>query len=178
MQEYILKTSDLSVGYDGKPLIHDINIHVQRGKVLTLIGPNGSGKSTILKTLTKYLKTIAGTVYVGDKELDTLTSRDLAKQVSVVLTQRLRTEMMTCEDVVATGRYPHTGRLGILTDEDRRIVSETMAKVNITELKDRDYRRISDGQRQRVLLARAICQQPQIIVLDEPTSYLDVRYKL
>ena len=178
MQEYILKTSDLSVGYDGKPLIHDINIHVQRGKVLTLIGPNGSGKSTILKTLTKYLKTIAGTVYVGDREIDTLTSRDLAKQVSVVLTQRLRTEMMTCEDVVATGRYPHTGRLGILTDEDRRIVSETMAKVNITELKDRDYRRISDGQRQRVLLARAICQQPQIIVLDEPTSYLDVRYKL
>ena len=100
MQEYILKTSDLSVGYDGKPLIHDINISVQRGKVLTLIGPNGSGKSTILKTLTKYLKTIAGTVYVGDREIDTLTSRDLAKQVSVVLTQRLRTEMMTCEDVV------------------------------------------------------------------------------
>ncbi|MBO4862695.1 MAG: ABC transporter ATP-binding protein [Firmicutes bacterium] len=178
MQEYILKTSDLSVGYDGKTLIHDINISVKRGQVLTLIGPNGSGKSTILKTLTKYLKSIAGTVYVGENQLDHISNRDLAKQVSVVLTQRLRTEMMTCEDVVATGRYPHTGRLGILTDEDRQVVRETMEKVNILELKDRDYRRISDGQRQRVLLARAICQQPQIIVLDEPTSYLDVRYKL
>ena len=178
MQELFLKTSDLSVGYDGNTLIHDINIGVRKGQVLTLIGPNGSGKSTILKTLTKYLKKIAGTVYVGENELDTLTNRDLAKQVSVVLTQRLRTEMMTCEDVVATGRYPHTGRLGILTAEDRQIVEETMAKVNITELKDRDYRQISDGQRQRVLLARAICQQPQIIVLDEPTSFLDIRYKL
>ena len=178
MQDFYLKTSDLSVGYEGKTLIHDINIGVKRGQVLTLIGPNGSGKSTILKTLTKYLKTIAGTVYVGENQLDHLSNRDLAKQVSVVLTQRLKTEMMTCEDVVATGRYPHTGRLGILTEEDRRIVSETMAQVNITELKDRDYRRISDGQRQRVLLARAICQQPQVIVLDEPTSYLDVRYKL
>ena len=178
MQEFILKTSDLSVGYDGKTLIHDINISVKRGQVLTFIGPNGSGKSTILKTLTKYLQSIAGTVYVGENELGHLTNRELAKQVSVVLTQRLRTEMMTCEDVVATGRYPHTGRLGILNEEDRRIVRETMEKVHITDLKDRDYRRISDGQRQRVLLARAICQQPQIIVLDEPTSYLDVRYKL
>ncbi len=178
MSDLYLKTSDLSVGYDGKTLIHDINIGVKRGQVLTLIGPNGSGKSTILKTLTKYLKTIAGTVYVGEHQLDTISNRDLAKQVSVVLTQRLKTEMMTCEDVVATGRYPHTGRLGILSDDDRRIVRETMEQVNITELKDRDYRRISDGQRQRVLLARAICQQPQVIVLDEPTSYLDVRYKL
>ena len=178
MQDFYLKTSDLSVGYEGKTLIHDINIGVKRGQVLTLIGPNGSGKSTILKTLTKYLKTIAGTVYVGENQLDHLSNRDLAKQVSVVLTQRLKTEMMTCEDVVATGRYPHTGRLGILTEEDHRIVDETMAQVNILELKDRDYRRISDGQRQRVLLARAICQQPQVIVLDEPTSYLDVRYKL
>ena len=178
MQDLYLKTSDLSVGYDGKTLIHDINIGVRRGQVLTLIGPNGSGKSTILKTLTKYLKTIAGTVYVGEHQLDTISNRDLAKQVSVVLTQRLKTEMMTCEDVVATGRYPHTGRLGILTEEDRRIVDDTMRQVNILELKDRDYRRISDGQRQRVLLARAICQQPQVIVLDEPTSYLDIRYKL
>ena len=178
MQEYILRTSDLSVGYNGNTLIHDINISVKRGQVLTLIGPNGSGKSTIIKTLTKYLKTVAGTVYVDDKTLDDFTNRELSKKISVVLTQRLKTEMMTCKDVVATGRYPHTGRLGILSAADRKIVEETMEQVNITELKDRDFSRISDGQRQRVLLARAICQQPQIIVLDEPTSFLDIRYKL
>ena len=178
MQEYILKTSDLSVGYNGNTLIHDINISVKRGQVLTLIGPNGSGKSTIIKTLTKYLKSIAGTVYVDGDMLDDLSNRNLSRKVSVVLTQRLKTEMMTCRDVVATGRYPHTGRLGILSEADKKIVDETMEQVHITELRNRDFARISDGQRQRVLLARAICQQPQIIVLDEPTSFLDIRYKL
>ncbi len=178
MQEYILKTSDLSVGYNGNTLIHDINISVKRGQVLTLIGPNGSGKSTILKTLTKYLKTVAGTVYVDDKTLDDTSNRELSKKVSVVLTQRLKTEMMSCRDVVATGRYPHTGRLGLLRPEDKKIVDDTMEQVHITELRDKDFSKISDGQRQRVLLARAICQQPQIIVLDEPTSFLDIRYKI
>lgn len=178
MVRYFFCTKQLTVGYDGKPLIRDIEIGLQRGHILTLIGPNGAGKSTILKTVTKYLKSIAGTVYIDGCSIDDMSSRELSFQVSVVLTQRLKTEMMTCEDVVSTGRYPYTGKLGILSAEDKRQVHEAMKLVDVTDLKDRDFRHISDGQRQRVMLARAICQQPQIIVLDEPTSYLDVRYGL
>lgn len=176
--EYILHTDQLAVGYGGTPLIHDIEIRLQPGHILTLIGPNGAGKSTILKTITKYLQTMAGTVYIGGQNLDNLSSRDLARQVSVVLTTRMSAELMTCQDVVSTGRYPYTGALGILSAEDREKVRAAMKLVHVDQLADRDFSKISDGQRQRVLLARAICQEPQIIVLDEPTSFLDIRYEL
>ena len=176
--DYFFSTQQLTVGYNGKPLIKDIGIRLPKGRILTLIGPNGSGKSTILRSITKHLKRIAGTVYIGGRSISDMTERDLACRVSVVLTERLRTELMTCEDVVEAGRYPYTGTLGILSDADRTAVCEAMALVNVTDLKDRDFMQISDGQRQRVLLARAICQQPEIIVLDEPTSYLDIRYEL
>ena len=176
--ETYFSTSQLSVGYDGESLIHDINMQLQKGQILALIGPNGSGKSTILKTITKYLKTIHGTVYIGGRSLDHMTERDLSFQLSVVLTQRMNTERMTCEEVVETGRYPYTGRFGILSDVDRAYVQEALELVNAADLRDYDFMKVSDGQRQRVLLARAICQQPEIIVLDEPTTFLDIRYKL
>lgn len=176
--EYFFRTSRLAVGYNGKPLIKDIEIRLQKGQILTLIGPNGSGKSTILKSITKHLQSIYGTVYIDTRSIEEMSSKELSYQVSVVLTERLRTELMTCEDVVATGRYPYTGMLGILSRQDKLQVRKAMELVNAWELKERDFRQISDGQRQRILLARALCQEPQIIVLDEPTSFLDVRYKL
>lgn len=176
--EYFFRTSQLTVGYNGKPLIKDIEIRLHKGQILTLIGPNGSGKSTILKSITKHLKSIYGTVYIDDRSIDDMSNREMSYQVSVVLTERLRTELMNCEDVVATGRYPYTGLLGILSQQDKVQVRKAMELVNAWELKERDFTQISDGQKQRILLARAICQEPQIIVLDEPTSFLDVRYKL
>lgn len=177
-EPYYFYTDKLTVGYDGKPLIKNIRMQLNAGQILTLIGPNGSGKSTILKSITKYLKTIYGTVYIDNRSIDDMTSKDMSYKVAVVLTEKLRTELMTCEDVVATGRYPYTGRLGILSELDRERTKEAMQLVNTWDLRDRDFTQISDGQRQRVLLARAICQEPQIIVLDEPTSFLDIRYQL
>lgn len=177
-ESYFFHTDQLTVGYDGKPLIKDIRIELNRGQILTLIGPNGSGKTTILKSITKYLKSLYGAVYIDNLSLDNMTNKDLSYKVAVVLTEKLKTELMTCEDVVGTGRYPYTGRLGILSEQDRSKIREAMELVDIWDLRDRDFTQISDGQRQRVLLARAICQEPQIIVLDEPTSFLDVRYQL
>lgn len=170
--------NDLAVGYRGKPLIHSIQAEIKPGTLLTLIGPNGAGKSTILKTIARYLAAISGSIELDGQSISELNSRDLAKRVSVVLTDRLKTELMTCEDVVATGRYPHTGRFGILSRDDRLIVRESMELLDAWALRDQDFGEISDGQKQRVLIARALCQQPEIIVLDEPTAYLDVRYKL
>lgn len=177
-EETYFQTEDLSVGYNGKPLISEIRMRVKKGEILTLIGPNGGGKSTILKSITRQLKSIGGSVYLDQKELHTMSGKELSRKMAVVLTERIRPELMTCEDVVATGRYPYTGTLGILTEEDRRKVRDAMELVHAEELKDRDFNAISDGQRQRILLARAICQEPEMIVLDEPTSFLDIRHKL
>ncbi|MDO4478450.1 MAG: ABC transporter ATP-binding protein [Lachnospiraceae bacterium] len=175
---YSVETKGLTVGYNGKALIKDISLSIRPGEIITMIGPNGSGKSTILKSLTRHLATIGGTVHIGEDELGRMSYKDLSKRVAVVLTRRINPELMTCRDVVATGRYPYTGRMGLLSDEDEAIVTEAMKDVNILEISNRSFDGISDGQRQRVLLARAICQQPEILVLDEPTSFLDIKYKI
>ena len=178
MADIYFNTKDLAVGYNGKALIHDINFSIEKGEIVTLIGPNGSGKSTILKSITRQLKLIGGSVFVASEELEKIHQRELARKMAVVLTERMKPELMTCRDVVSTGRYPYTGRLGLLSPEDEAIVTAAMERVHALELSDRDFNAISDGQRQRVLLARAICQEPEIIVLDEPTSFLDIRHKL
>lgn len=178
MEKAFLQANDLVVGYNGKAVLGQINVEVHRGEILTLIGPNGAGKSTILKTIIHQLKSLAGTVVLDGKSMDALSEKEIAKKLSVVMTERLRPELMTCRDVIATGRYPYTGSLGILSPEDEKIVEACMARVSAAELADRPFDCISDGQRQRVLLARALCQEPEIIVLDEPTSFLDVRHKL
>lgn len=176
--EYYFKTKQMCVGYQGKPLIRDIEIGLDKGEILSLIGPNGAGKSTILKSIARQLKLIDGVVYLDKMEMARMSGAELSRRMAVVFTEKLKTELMTCEDVVATGRYPYTGHFGILSKEDYAIVREAMELVHVTEIKNRDFTRISDGQRQRVMLARAICQEPEIIILDEPTSFLDVKYKL
>ena len=178
MGDYYFHLDHLSVGYNGKALINDIRIGINKGEIVTLIGPNGAGKSTILKTISRQLEMKEGRVEFDGTELREYSYRDLSCKMAVVLTERMRPELMTCHDVVATGRYPYTGRLGILSREDEAKVDEAMRVVNAAELGARDFNAISDGQRQRVLLARAICQEPDIILLDEPTSFLDIRHKL
>ncbi|MDD6306813.1 MAG: ABC transporter ATP-binding protein [Clostridiales bacterium] len=178
MKDYYFRAESLSVGYQGKTVIEKIKFGIKKGEILTLIGPNGAGKSTILKSIAGQLAPIAGTVFIGQRDLSMIGQKELAKELAVVFTKRLHTEMMTCEDVVAAGRYPYTGKFGILSEEDYRAVEDAMTLVQVEDLRNRDFTKISDGQRQRVLLARAIAQQPDIILLDEPTSYLDVKYKL
>ena len=172
MADFYFQLKDLAVGYHGNPLIRDINIGIDKGEIVTLIGPNGSGKSTILKSITRQLKLIGGTVFFDDTSLMELSYKELSSKMAVVLTERIKTELMNCHDIVATGRYPYTGRLGILTKRDEELVEEAMEAVHAQELGNQDFNAISDGQRQRVLLARAICQEPEILILDEPTAVL------
>ncbi len=178
MSEVCLRTEDLSVGYNKKPLIRQIALRLGRGEIVTLIGPNGAGKSTILKSIIRQLELVRGAVYLDGRDMAGLSERDISRRLSVLMTAHIRPELMTCFDVVATGRYPYTGRLGILTEEDRRKVSQCLELVHASDLAEADFSRISDGQRQRVLLARALCQEPEVLVLDEPTSFLDIRHKL
>ena len=170
---YYITTEKISVGYDGKPLIEEVEIALRKGEILTLLGPNGAGKSTILKSIARQLSLIAGTVRLDGEDMKSLTGAELSKKMAVVMTKRLRAELMTCEDVVATGRYPYTGRFGVLRAEDHAAVQNAMELVQVAEIGDSLFDRISDGQRQRVMLARAICQEPEILILDEPTAGLD-----
>ena len=110
--------------------------------------------------------------------MQTLSNRETATKLAVVLTDRIKPEMMTCGELVASGRYPYTNSFGFMTARDKQVVADSLARVHASDLYDRDFSAISDGQRQRVLLARAICQEPEIIVLDEPTSFLDIRHKI
>lgn len=173
-----LITEHLDVGYQNQALIRDIVLTLKRGKILTLIGPNGVGKSTILKSITRQLALVSGCVYLEGKAMQEYGGQEFARKVAVVMTGRLQSEWMSCYEVVATGRYPYTGRMGILGKEDKEKVEQALALVQAQDLAKQDFTRISDGQRQRIMLARAICQEPEIIVLDEPTSYLDIRHKL
>lgn len=178
MGENGLTAEDLAVGYGRNILISGIDISLRKGMIMTLIGPNGAGKSTILKSISRQISPLGGAVYINERELREYDGISLAKKMSLMMTGRVDAELMTCEQAVSAGRYPYTGRLGILSPEDRRAVREAMELTDVSAIGDRFISRISDGQRQRVMLARAICQEPEILVLDEPTSFLDIRHKL
>ena len=147
MKEIYFNTRDLAVGYKGKILIREIDIQIKKGEILTLIGPNGSGKSTILKSITKHLTAIRGDTFIADASVAHMNYKELSKLVAVVLTDRLKPELMTCRDVVSTGRYPYTGNLGILSEEDEEKVSRVMEKVHTAELAEKEFTAISDGQK-------------------------------
>lgn len=178
MNEIYFKTDHLSVGYNKTALIHDICVDIKKGEIVSLIGPNGAGKSTILKSITRQLSMIRGTAYIDQLNVSTASLKELSQKMAVVLTERMKPELMTCRDIVAMGRYPYTGKLGILSDEDEQKVDHAIATVRAEDFAGQDFNAISDGQRQRILLARAICQEPEMIILDEPTSFLDIRHKL
>ena len=174
----LLLAQQLAVGYGKHSVVEEIAFAARPGEILCLIAPNGAGKSTLLKTLIRQLPPLAGSLELDGQSLPAMKERDLARKSAAVFTSRFAAEWNTAEDVVSAGRYPYTGFLGVLTEEDRQIVREAMAQVGVLDLAAALFDRLSDGQRQRVLLARALAQQPQLLLMDEPTSFLDLRNKL
>ena len=178
MKEFLCETQDLAIGYSKTPLAENIALGAKPGQILTLIGPNGAGKSTLLKTLAGQLAPLGGTVLLDGQDLTAYTGPDRARKLALMLPHTRRTELTTCFEFAAAGRIPYTGRLGILSPADRQAVQHALEVAGAAHLAYRDLNCISDGQRQRVLLARAICQQPQVLLLDEPTSFLDIKGKI
>jgi len=173
-----LKLNHLSVGYKKQPLIEDISFLLREGEIVALIGPNGAGKSTILRTVAGTLPAIEGEVLLGDEVLWNMNRKELSKMLSVMTTDKVDIEYMTVRDVIEIGRFPYTGVTGRLDKDDKEVVDSVIDLLSLNELCEREFNGLSDGQRQRVLLARALVQEPKIMILDEPTSYLDIGYKL
>lgn len=175
---FSVETVSLTAGYAKNEIVKELNIAVSPGEIVTLIGPNGSGKSTVLKTIASQLSPLSGTVLIDGKPGREMNEKETAKKMSVLLTKKAEPELITCGEVVESGRYPYTGTLGFLSKSDRKISEEAMELTGISHLKDTDFECISDGQRQLVMIARAVCQEPEIMILDEPTSFLDISHKL
>jgi len=173
-----LCTQNLSVGYGKKIIIPKINLAVEGGKIVALIGPNGSGKSTLLKTLANEISSLGGKVFLLGKNISALAEKEIAPHLSILMTERLKSGKMTCREVVATGRYPYTGRLGILSPDDWKMTDEAISLVHAEKVAGSLFSEVSDGQKQRIMLARAVAQNTEVIVLDEPTSFLDLRHKI
>ena len=174
----MLEVKHICAGYGKREIAHDISFTVKGGEILTFIGQNGSGKSTLLKTLAGQIPPLSGEMLIDGVNASEMSRNDLAKCVSAMLTDRPKTDMMTCRDVIETGRYPYTGTFGLLGDTDKKAVAEAMRLTDTAELANCFFTEISDGQKQRVMLARAVCREPKILLLDEPTSFLDIHYKL
>ena len=167
-------THDLAIGY-AKPLISNINLTLQKRSMTCLVGANGTGKTTFLRTLAGLQRPLSGVVEVDGKAISTLSPAQISRLVSVVLTDKVADSLITVNELVAMGRMPYTGFLGRLSDDDQKIVADSIARLGIDNISDCRLQEISDGQRQRAFIARALAQQTPIIILDEPTAFLDFR---
>lgn len=174
----MLSLDRVGAGYGKKIVLSGVSLEIKEGEIVCLIGPNGSGKSTVLKTIVRELKAVEGSLTLLDRNFYRMKGSEIAREISMVMTERIHPQLMTCREVISTGRYPYTGRLGILSEEDRSKVEEAISMVGAENIADCDFNEISDGQKQRIMVARAICQDTKIIVLDEPTSYLDMFHKI
>ena len=177
-KEIVLEIKNLSVGYEKVPLQKPFSFTINKGQITTLIGPNGAGKSTILKTLIKQIDAISGAVFIDGKNLKSLSLKEFSRKTAALLTVSVKPELMTCRDVVEMGRFPYTNGFGILTAADKMEVEKAIQLVNARDYAEKKFSQVSDGQKQRILFARALCQEPKILILDEPASYLDIKWRL
>lgn len=174
----ILTTHSLSIGYSKqKPLISDLNLTLRSGALTILTGENGTGKSTLLKTITKIIKPLDGKIFVNGIDLSQISATQMAENAAVVLTDRLSSENFTALEVISFGRSPYTGFFGRLTQKDYSIIKGVAEDLRIEQLLNLNFYELSDGQKQKVLIAKALAQQTEIIILDEPTAFLDFKAK-
>lgn len=178
----ILTTTNLSIGYQSKSLENaiasNLNLNLQEATLIALIGENGIGKSTLLRTLSGLQKPLSGSVSLNNKDLKDYNQVDLAQNLSLVLTEKLPPSNLTVFELIALGRQPYTNWIGTLTDDDVAKVMEAIALTQIEHLSDKKYYEISDGQFQNVLVARALAQDTPLIILDEPSTHLDLFHKV
>ena len=178
----ILQTQHLSIGYSSKAqtkvIASDVSIQLKQGKLIGLVGANGIGKSTLLRTLTGIQKSLSGTVLLNEKPIDSFEPLALAQQISVVLTEKLPPSNLTVYELIALGRQPYTNWLGKLAEEDKIQIENAISLTEIGHLIHQKYYEISDGQLQKVLIARALAQDTPLIVLDEPATHLDLLHKV
>ena len=178
----ILTTHDLAVGYrNGKQqvtLLSGLDLVMEKGKLVALLGQNGAGKSTLLRALTCDERPLNGTIEVNGKDLLTMSQKDRSRLIGLVSTERIQAGALTVRELVGLGRQPHTGFLGRLDDEDRAIIQQAMTDSGIISKADEYMASLSDGERQKAMIARALAQQTPIIILDEPTAFLDVASRI
>lgn len=178
----ILKTNDLAVGYrNGKQqvtLLSGLNLSLDRGKLVALLGQNGAGKSTLLRALTCDERPISGTIEIDGKSLIDMSQKERSRLLGLVSTERIQAGALTVEELVGLGRQPHTGFLGRLDAHDHEIVRQAMADAGIIAKAGEYISLLSDGERQKAMIARALAQQTPLIVLDEPTAFLDVASRI
>ena len=178
----ILITRDLAVGYrngsQAVTLLSDLNLVLEKGKLVALLGQNGAGKSTLLRALTCDEKPLDGTIEVNGKNLQVMGQKDRSRLIGLVSTERIQAGALTVTELVGLGRQPHTGFLGRLDEEDRAIVQQAMTDAGIISKADEYMSSLSDGERQKAMIARALAQQTPIIILDEPTAFLDVASRI
>lgn len=165
----MIKLENISLSYGSRTILRDVSLHLGKGELCALVGRNGAGKSTLLRALTSNAAT-----HIDGVPMRILSPEKLAQSVAIVTTERIRIENMLVEDLVAMGRAPYTNWVGHLQDIDRQIVGEAIAMVGLAEFAKRDISTLSDGELQRAMIARAIAQQTAIILLDEPTAFLDI----
>lgn len=169
----MLTTSSLSIGYH-HPLASGLNLELRPAELACLIGPNGAGKSTLLRTLAGMEKPLGGVIRLGDEILNNLTPLELAKRLAIVLTARVESPLLTGRELVALGRHPYTDWLGRLSARDKEAVQRAMQQTDTLRFSARPLAQLSDGERQKVMIARALAQEPKILLLDEPTAFLDL----
>ena len=178
----LLSTSNLSIGYTAKGskkiIAENINLSIKQGKLISLVGGNGIGKSTLLRTLTGIQKPLSGTVLLNNKNISSYQSRYLAQNLSLVLTEKLPPSNLSVFELIALGRQPYTNWLGKLSAEDLDKINDAISLTHTEHLIDKKNYEISDGQLQIVLIARAIAQDTAVIILDEPTTHLDLHHKV